>query len=309
MLQKFVNCIDYQSNTFMNNLDAIYNFILKKLRELCDRENFYFKPIKPKLSDLELVAINISAEYLSIDSEYQLFRYLSNSKLDGKIERSVYNRRKRKLFFHMENLRKLIVSQFSDVQDIFIVDSMPLEICKNARAKRSRICKEHEFSFPSKGYCASQSSYYYGYKLHAICAVSGVFQSFDISTASIHDIHFLQDIKQQMKKCTLIGDRGYLSTKVQTDLFNYAHIKLETPMRSNQKDFKKQKYIFRKSRKRIETLFSQLCDQFKIRNNYAKSFNGFKTRILSKIMTLTFIQFINVFVYKRNMNKIKIAIV
>ena len=106
MLQKFVNCIDYQSNTFMNNLDAIYNFILKKLRELCDRENFYFKPIKPKLSDLELIAINISAEYLSIDSEYlsidseyQMFRYLSNSKLDGKIERSVYNRRKRKLFF------------------------------------------------------------------------------------------------------------------------------------------------------------------------------------------------------------------
>ena len=80
-------------------------------------------------------------------------------------------------------------------------------------------------------------------------------------------------------------------------------------MRSNQKDFKKQKYIFKKSKKRIETLFSQLCDQFKIRNNYAKSFNGFKTRILSKIMTLTFIQFINVFVYKRNMNKIKIAIV
>ena len=92
MLQKFANCIDYQSNTFMNNLDAIYNFILKKLRELCDRENFYFKPIKPKLSDLELIAIYISAEYLSIDSEYQLFRYLSNSKLDGKIERSLYTR-------------------------------------------------------------------------------------------------------------------------------------------------------------------------------------------------------------------------
>jgi hypothetical protein len=56
------------------------------------RENFYFKPIKPKLSDLELIAINISAEYLSINLEYQLFRYLSNSKLDGKIERSLYTR-------------------------------------------------------------------------------------------------------------------------------------------------------------------------------------------------------------------------
>jgi hypothetical protein len=107
----------------------------------------------------------------------------------------------------------------------------------------------------------------------------------------------------------LIGDRGYLSTKVQTDLFNYANIQLDTPMRINQKNYQKQKYIFRKSRKRIETLFSQLCDQFKIRNNYAKSFEGFKTRVLSKITALTFIQFVNVFVFKRKMNNIKISIV
>ena len=101
-----------------------------------------------------------------------------------------------------------------------------------------------------------------------------------------------------MNNSTLIGDRGYLSTQVQTDLFNYANIKLDTPMKSNQKNYHKQKYIFRKSRKRIETLFSQLCDQFKIRNNYAESFNGFKTRVLSKITALTFIQFVNVFVFR-----------
>lgn len=230
----------------MDNLDGIYDFILNELKKFVFDENFYFKPIKPKLNDFE---------------------------------------------------------------NVFIVDSMPLEICKNARANRSKICKESEFSFPGRGYCASQSSYYYGYKLHAVCSVSVVFQSFDISTASIHDIHFLQDIKQQMKDCTLIGDRGYLSAKIQTDLFNYANIKLETPMRNNQKNYQKQKYYFRKSRKRIETLFSQLCDQFKIRNNYTKSFDGFKTRILSKITALTFVQFVNVFVFNRKMNQIKIGIV
>ncbi len=48
----------------MNNLDAIYDFILKELRKLTIKENFYFKPIKLKLSDLELIAIIFSAEYL-----------------------------------------------------------------------------------------------------------------------------------------------------------------------------------------------------------------------------------------------------
>jgi hypothetical protein len=48
----------------------------------------------------------------------------------------------------------------------------------------------------------------------------------------------------------------------------------------------------KKKRKRIATLFSQLCDQFMIRRNYAKTFSGFKTRIISKITSLTVIQYI-----------------
>ena len=78
-------------------------------------------------------------------------------------------------------------------------------------------------------------------------------------------------------------------------------------MRINQHNYKYQPFIFRKSRKRIETLFSQLCDQFMIRRNYAKSFDGFKNRILSKIMALTVIQFINK-LNNRNINNLKIKI-
>jgi len=80
-------------------------------------------------------------------------------------------------------------------------------------------------------------------------------------------------------------------------------------MRINQTGYKKQPYIFSKSRKRIKTLFSQLCNQFMIRRNYAKSFEGFKTRILSKITALTLIQYINKFIFQRPINNIKIKII
>ena len=116
-------------------------------------------------------------------------------------------------------------------------------------------------------------------------------------------------IKLASWNCTLIGDRGYLSTDVQLNLFETLYIKLSTPMRRNQYNYKKQPYVFRKSSKRIETLFSQLCDQFMIRRNYAKSFEGFKTRILSKITALTTIQYINKFIFGRNINNIKIIII
>ena len=46
-------------------------------------------------------------------------------------------------------------------------------------------------------------------------------------------------------------------------------------------------YVSRNKRKIIETLFSLLCDQFMIRRNYAKTFKGFKTRIIFKIIALT----------------------
>jgi len=46
-----------------------------------------------------------------------------------------------------------------------------------------------------------------------------------------------------------------------------------------------------------------------IRRNYAKYFEGFKTRILSKITTLTIIQFINKFHFNRNINNLKINII
>ena len=57
-----------------------------------------------------------------------------------------------------------------------------------------RICKEDVYAFPDKGFCAAQNSNFYGYKLHAVCSVNGVFQSIDLSPASVHDINYLKDI-------------------------------------------------------------------------------------------------------------------
>lgn len=290
----------------MSNLESSYKLILDELRKITKKENFYFKPIKPKLSDIELVSLIILAEFKSIDSEHQLFREMKGWNLESKIERSVYNRRKRKLFPFLEEIRMKMVEKFNEFENYFIVDSMPLEICKIARASRSKICKEVDYAFPNKGFCASQNRYFYGYKLHAICSLSGVFQSFDLSPASVHDIHYLQDVKSQLSDCVLLGDKGYLSQTIQLDLFNKVNIKLQTPKRKNQKDYQPQFYSFRKCRKRIETLFSQLCDQFMIRRNYAKSFQGFKTRILSKITALTTIQYLNKFLFNRNINNLKI---
>jgi hypothetical protein len=52
----------------MSNFEVKYKLILGKLQKLEFDTNYYFKPIQPKLFDLYLVIVNITAEFL--DSEY-----------------------------------------------------------------------------------------------------------------------------------------------------------------------------------------------------------------------------------------------
>ena len=289
----------------MNNLIQNYNIILKELTNTCKHITTTKQIRLPKMSDLELVALNVTAEYMSINSEFQLFRCMSGTDLDGKIERSVYNKRKRKLLPYIEKIRETLSGKFADFTDVFIVDSTPIEICKISRANRSAICTTDEIK-PSFGYCAAQKSRYFGYKLHAVCDKNGIFHSFDFSPANLHDINYLNDIKENFQNCLLIGDRGYISKEIQMDLFNYSRINLSVPMRKNQHDFVEFSRMKSKIRKRIETNISQLCGQFTININFAKTFQGLATRIVSKITYFTMIQYLNFFVLKRSLNKLKI---
>ena len=289
----------------MNNLIQNYKIILKELTKISGHIKTTKQIRLPKMSDLELVALNITAEYMSINSELQLFRCISGTVLDGKIERSVYNKRKRKLLPYIEKIRETLSGKFADFTDVFIVDSTPIEICKISRANRSAICTTDEIK-PSFGYCAAQKSRYFGYKLHAVCDKNGIFHSFDFSPANLHDINYLNDIKENFQNCLLIGDRGYISKEIQMDLFNYSRINLSVPMRKNQHDFVEFSRMKSKIRKRIETNISQLCGQFTINTNFAKTFQGLATRIVSKITSFTMIQYLNFFVFKRSLNKLKI---
>lgn len=294
------------------NFDKISQTIKSLNLDLFDQWGNIPKPgITPQFSDLEVISLSLTAEYMSLDSENWLFSKINSDFKDDFphiIDRSRFNRRKRHLFYALESVRQKLATQFLEFEEYFIIDSMPLEVCRVAREKRAKICRESFETAPDKGFCASQNFYFYGYKLQGICSANGVFHSVELTKASVHDTTFLKESNTQLADCVILGDKGYLSSSLQLDLFQTANIRLETPMRANQLNYKKQAWVFRKTRKRIETLFSQLCDQFMIRRNYAKSFEGFKTRILSKITALTLIQFINKFHFDRNINNLKVSI-
>ena len=219
----------------MANITKNYFRVLEVLSSLnIDFNDTFRAGRKVKMSDIEVVALSLTAEYMSIDSENDLFKQLVNSSIPNLIERSQFNKRRRKLFEFSEGIRTTLACSFLEFENYFIIDSMPLEICKKARQNRIKICKKDFETAPSKGFCASQDTWFYGYKLHGICSVSGVFHSIDITKANVHDVQILKDVKNQLSDCVLLGDRGYLSSTQQLDLFETANIILDPSLKGEQ---------------------------------------------------------------------------
>ena len=123
-------------------------------------------------------------------------------------------------------------------------------------------------------------------------------------------------VEDDLHTSTILGKllraKGYIphilhSGQEALDLFQSDGIRLFTPKRLNQYNYHKYPALFQKLRRRIETLFSQLCDQFMIKRNYAKSFLGLVVRIISKIVALTMAQYQNKFYNNKPINEIKYA--
>lgn len=299
----------------MRKIESVFRKMLPIVQQALEQEvdnngNIPKVGRNPKFSDVNLITLSLSAEFLSLDSENRLFDLIQNSqyfKNSGLVNRSSYNRRRKQLYPTFNKVLEYLSDKMAPDENAFIVDSIPVEVCRFARGKRAKICKEHFETSPDFGYCAAQRTTFYGYKLHALCGIEGVVTKVDLSKGSVSDIHYLQDVRQNLSNCKILGDKGYLSAELQQDLFETQRIELYTPKRSNQPDYKKYPVIFRKLRKRIETLFSQLCDQFMLKRNYAKSFIGVAARILSKIVSLSVAQYFNKFINYKPLNEIKYA--
>ena len=145
----------------------------------------------PKFSDLEIVALSLAAEAESIDSEKWLFEYKLQEyrdRIPNLISRRQFNDRRKKTAELCEGIRKRLANKMDGEENFFIVDSKPIEVCRVARGKRCRRGRTGDFSqAPDFGFCASQNTSYFGYKLHAICGVSGVIHSHNLSKASVHE--------------------------------------------------------------------------------------------------------------------------
>ena len=266
--------------------------------------------VVPKFSDLEVITLGITAEAFGFDSENLLFHRLHHEckeDLPNLISRRQFNARRKLTARLAEEIRKDVAAAIDGSEGVFCIDSKPVKVCQNARAKRCSMGRDNVDEAPDWGYCASQGLYYYGYKLHAVCGIRGVIHSYGMTAASVHDLQYLNDVRWEYHDCMMLGDKGYLSAEVQKNLFEVANISLEVPYRLNQKNWRPPAWAYKRFRKRIETVFSQLNDNLMMIRNYAKQPCGLFTRTAGKIAAMTFMQYVN-FINYRPIGQIKYSL-
>ena len=99
-----------------------------------------------------------------------------------------------------------------------------------------------------------------------------------------------------------------LTGTIQLDLFETSNIRLDCPYRLNQKNWKPTSRLFAKARKRVETNFSQLTDQYMVMRNYAKRTAGLFARIIGKISAQTIAQYFN-YINNKPIGRVKYALI
>ncbi|NBC03462.1 MAG: IS982 family transposase [Bacteroidetes bacterium] len=299
----YLKGVNYHKNTnpmhdLKTNFDKILPIVNQTLADQLDiYGNLHAYPNKPDLPDAHIMALSLLQEALSIDSEHWYWSKLQTDYTEAFPDLphlTNYNRRRKYLAGKTEQLACFWGQALCPDEDTYIVDSIPISIAHIAREHSTTACRESFHSAPDKGYCASLDDYYIGYKLHLVVSLDGVYHSMEMTKASVHDVHYLKELRHSgLQDCLVLADKGYLSAQGQLDLFCQTGIEVQTPMRTNQTGYRRWPTVFKNARRRVETVFSQLSDQMMLKRNYAKSFRGLRTRIIAKIASVTFLQYLN----------------
>ena len=239
-----------------------------------------------KLSDSEIITIAICGETMGIDSEQAWFSFVKKNLrfLFPNIgSRSRFNRTRRALCSTTELVREKLLALCSVFDSSYaIVDSFPLPVCKFGRA---HFCRSFRGFGADYGYCPSKKETYFGYKVHVLITLQGFITQFEVTPASIDDREGLRDLSQVCSHSVLLADKGYVSQCLTEELEQQGICLLPLKRSNSKENYSKslRSMIFRQRRK-IETIFSQLCEQLKIERVLAKSYAGLLTRLVNKIL-------------------------
>jgi hypothetical protein len=255
----------------------------------------------PACRDSDILTISWLLEYIGADSEnsgYARIQAELKTVFPSSPERSRFNRRRRNLSGASEVLRRAL-TQYFPKQHVFIVDSFPIPLCDFKRAKSSKSdlkWADATGTLATYGHCATKGlGTFFGFRCSLITTGIGIPVDFCMTAANTDDREVLPHLAEQGEYPILLGDKGYISEDLQTELMETEGSVLLPTLKRNQKrqypdEFRKLQV---RIRRRIETTIGQLTEQFHVARVRALKHWGLLTRMSNKFGSCLLGAFVN----------------
>jgi hypothetical protein len=267
---------------------AVFCSIEKMLQQIMTECVLRHRGFAPKLTDSEVLTMEIVGEFLGIDADKHIWHYFRRhwSAWFPKIgARSTFVRQAANLWCIKQIIQERLATYLSaDVEHGHIIDGFPLPVCHLARAKRCRTFRD----VSAKGYCAAKDEYYWGLHGSILISFSGIITGRTATAAPVDEREALFDVLNDIQGL-LLGDKGYISQTLKKELIVYHHIDLQTPLRKNMVDTRDPLFVQHliKIRRLVETVIGQLTDHLHITKVRARDLWHLTSRINRKILAHT----------------------
>lgn len=279
--------------TFEEFIIAIYCEVDDALKFLTSGQPLRSRGFAPGLSDAEVIAMEIIAEYQGIDADKAIWQYFNRhwqAWFPGLPSRSNFVRQSANLWQYKQLIQRQLAIQLGAFADnVHLIDSLPMRLCCITYASRC-----HSFQgIAGYGYCAAKDEHFYGFRGHLNVSLNGVITGFTVTPANGDERVALWEISQDIQGL-LIGDKGYLKADLKQDLVALG-IRLETPLRSNMKETRPSEWIQLEQRLRrlIETVNSQLSERFHFERICCRDLWHLTSRVNRKILAHTLCCWLN----------------
>jgi hypothetical protein len=266
---------------------TVFCLIDDTLLQLCPDRRVRQRGPRPRLSDAEVLTIEIVGEYLEIDRERALLDYFRRHwshyfPLLRSVHRTTFTRQAANLWKLKERLWQQLLEHTGGDPSWAIVDSFPVAVCRFARAPRCRVFRG--VAGFGKDHTIKQT--FYGFRLHVRVAWPGVITRFSVCAADVADLAVLEDLSEATVGSCL-ADRNYWSPDIHEQLAGQG-LQMLVPFKKASRDTEPARsHVISSIRYRIETVFSQLCERFRIKRMWARDMWHLASRLLRKVLAHT----------------------
>lgn len=250
-------------------------------------------PRKTALTDAEVITVELAGEFLGLDHDKGLFahfRRYHGGEFPGllRVCRTTFARQAANLFAVERALHNHLAGRLAAGEAVWLIDSLPVEACRFARAKSCRRLKG-DAAF---GYEHTTRNTMYGFRLHARCTPAGAIVAFDLAPANVSDVAMVGQLAPPPGSVG-VGDRNYWSPPVRDEL-SAGGVVLLAPFKNKSKDPDPERSRrLGRARWVIGTAFGQLAERFGVERTWARDRWHLSHRVIRKVLSHTMAVWLN----------------